>query len=171
MSEVTDQEKDFALPPNVLTKNDISRLIIDLERVDNDFTAAAAREKAGVESAGEPALSEQLADFLSANQLEITSSLQRSQILDRLRQLKNTVPTIHMTFASAIDQESLQELVVWLRQSVHAQSVVSVGLQPSLIGGVYLRTSNHVLDLSMRAQLAGHRDLIVKEVEALSGSK
>ena len=58
-----------------------------------------------------------------------------------------------------------------MRGSVHPQAVISVGLQPALIGGVYVRTPNHVMDLSLRARLKGNRELITKELEALRGSK
>jgi F0F1-type ATP synthase delta subunit len=63
----------------------------------------------------------------------------------------------------------LQELIAWLRSSVHPQAVISVGLQPALVAGVYLRTPNHVHDLSMRAVLKKSRGLLTKELEALHG--
>jgi F0F1-type ATP synthase delta subunit len=53
---------------------------------------------------------------------------------------------------------------------VHKQAVIEVGLQPALIAGVYIRTPNHVQDLSLRAMLKGGRDILIKELEALRGS-
>src|SRR5690606_10661055 len=102
---------------------------------------------------------------------EIGDTLQRAGLINQLRQLKANAPIAHVTFASLVDTESLRQITAWLRESVHPQAVIVVGLQPSLVGGVYIRTPNHVHDFSLRAQLAGHRDIIVKEVEALSGGK
>lgn len=171
MSEETGMNNDsLLLPPSVATFIDLSRLVGEVERIDGELIARDAREKVGVERDEEIAFSEQLTDFLAANKLEFgNDSVQRTYLISKLRHLKTVAPTIHMTFASSADSESLQKIVSWLRQSVHPQAIIKVGLQPSLIGGAYVRTANHVHDYSLRAQLAGHRDIITKEVEALRG--
>lgn len=165
-----DSTAAYVLPPSVVTKSDISRLVNEVERLDGDLTARAAREKVGVDAHEDVSFSEQLGDFLAANQLEMSDdSVMRSRLIKELHRIKSTAPTIHMTFATSADTESLQKIITWLRESVHPQTVLVVGLQPSLIGGAYVRTTNHVHDFSLRARLADHRDIIVKEVEALSG--
>lgn len=173
MSETVEQINPgvLVLPASVITKVDLAHLVNEAERVDRNLTDRAARAKAGVVTSYESAISEQLSDFLSKNKLDIGEADDRSRLIKHLRHLKATAPTIHLTFASVPDKQSLKRIVAWLRRSVHVHAVVLVGLQPSLIGGVYIRTTNHVHDLSLRAQLAGHRDLIIKEVEALSGRK
>ncbi len=160
----------LVVPPSVATYADISRLVGEVERIDGELIARDAHKKVGAAADDMPAFSEQLSDFLAANKLELNDdSVQRNYLISTLRHLKATVPTIHMTFATSADKESLQKIVSWLRQSIHPQAVIKVGLQPSLIGGAYVRTTNHVHDFSLRAQLAGHRDAIVEEVEALRG--
>lgn len=54
----------LTLPPNVVSKADVSRLVNELERVDNDLTTRAVRDKLTLESAAIPAVSEQLTDFV-----------------------------------------------------------------------------------------------------------
>jgi len=76
-----------------------------------------------------------------------------------------------MTFAVEADAQSLQQIVQWLRSSVHPQAVLAVGIQPGLVAGVYMRTPNKVHDLSMRAALKKGRSIIAKELEALSGAR
>lgn len=172
MSQASDSPVlELILPPSVVSKLDVAHLVSELEAVDGTLTANDVRAKTGVAASPQLAYSPQLSDFLAANQLQIGDSQQRSQLLSRLRQLKSNLPVIHMTFACAADQDSLMKLSAWLRQSVHPQAVIAVGLQPSLIGGVYLRTPNHVRDLSVRAQLSGHRDVLVSELEALSAGR
>lgn len=170
MSEIKDQSQ-FVLPPNVVTKADVSRLVSEMERLDNEVVTRDAHIKANVPITEQITLSEQLSDFLSANDLEIGDNAERAELIKQLRHLKSSVPTVHVTFATSADGESLRQIVGWLRQSIHPQSVVAVGLQPSLIGGAYIRTPNHVHDFSLRARLAGHRDIITKEVEAIRGGK
>lgn len=161
--------EDFELPPTLVSRLDVSRLVTEAERIDNEMTESAVREKTGAQAAVAPAMSEQFLEFLQLNQLTFTASVERSRIVKQLHLLKDRVPVIHMTFAVEADRESLGQLAQWLRQSIHKQAVISVGLQPGLVAGVYLRTPNQVHDLSLKAKLAGSRDLLIKELEAARG--
>jgi len=163
--------ESFVLPFNVVTKVEVSRLVTEVERVDNAMTAEAVRKKAGSHEASLPVLSQQLNDFLSQNSLVLEDSRQRSALIKQLRQLKDTVPVLHMTFSVTADRQSLEKLAQWVRKSVHPQAVIDVGLQPGLVAGVYLRTPNHVHDLSLRKMLDGSRQILTKELEALRGTK
>jgi hypothetical protein len=158
---------DFMLPPSVVTKVDVSHLVSELERVDDNMTAVALRHKK--EAGHEPVMSQQLADFLKENKLSIDGARERSALIKQLRLLKNKVPILHMTFSVEADLQSLQKLAKWLRDEVHPQAVISVGLQPALVAGVYLRTPNHIHDFSLRALLKGQHGSLVKELETLRG--
>lgn len=160
---------DFALPPNVVSKVDLARMVSDLERVDDEMTTAGIR--AGGAAVPVLPMSEQLENFLSLNSLEITDDRQRMDLIQHLRKLKDTVPIIHMTFAVQADRESLGQLAQWLRTSIHPQAVIGVGLQPGLVAGVYVRTPNHIHDLSIRGRLEASRGVLVQEMEALRGAK
>lgn len=170
MSE-TQQDTGFVLPPSIVTKVDLSRVVSEFEQVDNGLTTASVREKTGAGKGDAPLMSEQLSDFLEQNNVDMADSRARSDFIKRLRELKDTVPVLHMTFSASADGESLRKLSAWVRDSVHPQAVIAVGLQPALIGGVYVRTPNHVMDLSLRAKLKGHKELITNELEAFRGSK
>lgn len=162
-------QEALKLPPSIVTKTDVSRLLNELEGVDNELISREAKMKTGIQPGGEIIYSEHLTDFLVANNTEISQdSTQRTYLINKLRHLKKTVPTVHITFATPADSESLQKLAAWLRQEIHPQAVIKVGLQPSLIGGAFVRTTNHVHDFSLRAKLAAHRNLITEELERLS---
>ena len=45
----------FTLPSSVVTKIDVSRLVSEMERVDNDMTAMTVRSKAGAAQQPQPA--------------------------------------------------------------------------------------------------------------------
>ena len=160
---------DFVLPPSVVTKVDLTHLVSEVERVDNDLTTAAVRTKAGAGQAPQTALSPQLTEFMNQNKLRPSTSNERTELIKQMRLMKDNVPVVHMTFAVEADRQSLQQLAAWLRTSVHPQAVIAVGLQPGLIAGVYLRTPNQVKDLSLRAMLKNGRSLLVKELEGLRG--
>jgi len=161
----------FVLPSSVVSKVDVAHLVEEFERVDDALTSAHVRSKAGTHKKETPVVSGPLADFLEQNKLSFEESRDRSALLKQLRLLKDKAPIIHMTFASTADGESLQKLVSWLRESIHPQAVIEVGLQPALIGGVYLRTPNQVHDFSVRGALKQAHDLLLSELEGLRGAK
>ncbi len=160
---------DYILPASVVSKLDIARLLAEVERIDNQLTQTEVRDRIGAESEGRPASSERLTDFLQANELQLDDAHQRADIIKQLHLLKDKAPIIHMTFAVEADPESLGQLAQWVRESVHPQAIIATGLQPALVAGVYLRTPNHVHDLSLRAKLKNSRDLLVKELGAARG--
>lgn len=163
--------QQFVLPLSVLSKVDVSRLVSELERVDNEQTQATVREKVGTAEHPELMVSRQFADFLSENKLIITTSQERAALLKQLRLLKEHILVIHMTFAVDADHDSLAKLTQWLRASISRQAVIEVGLQPALIAGVSVRTPNHIHDLSMREVIKKNHGLLVKELEALRGNR
>ncbi len=156
----------FALPPALVSKIDLARLIREVEMVDSTLEAQKVRGYTK-EQMRLPTLSRSLADFLELNKLDILDNQKRMILKEDLRVLKDRIPVMHMTFASEVDPESLEYLVAWVRKELHPQALISVGLQPSLIGGVYIRTPNHVHDLSMRALFKGKTELLVKDLEGL----
>ncbi len=163
---------DFILPPAVVSKVDVSRLVADAERVDNELTTLAVRTETHAQvQTPQPMMGQQLTDFLKLNQLTLGSATQRSELIKQLHHMKDTAPIIHMTFAVEADPESLAQLAQWLRASIHPQVVIAVGLQPALVSGVYLRTPNHVHDMSLRAKLQAGHGILVKDLEALRGGK
>lgn len=167
---MNEPQVNFVLPPSVISKIDVSRLLVELEQVDLEQTEAAARQKAGAPGRVEMVLSRSLAEFLEQNNQKIEDSQARAQLIKELRAFKEHVPIIHMTFAVPADRGSLQQLVQWVRTSLHPQAVIEVGLQPTLVAGVSIRTPNHVHDLSMRAMLKKNHGLLVKELGALRGN-
>lgn len=157
----------IALPDRVFSRVDLSQLIAELEKFDNRLSEFEARQKTG-HSSNHPVLSDRLLDFFAVNHMEIGDNIDLSQLISQLKRLKSRMPIVHLTFASQVDDDSLREIVKWLRQSVHRQAVVSIGLQPGLIGGVYMRTTNRVYDLSVRKSLEANRGLLVQQIKELT---
>lgn len=167
-SDVKDYS-EFVLPASIVSKVDIARLVREFEAVDNTLTAKTVRKKAGVATDNAPAMSPQLSAFLDQNPVVLENTTARSAYIKQLRLLKDKVRVMNMTFAVVADPESLQQLVAWTRASVHPQTVIEAHLQPALVAGVYLRTSNHIFDLSVRNALKAKRGELEKELGAFRG--
>lgn len=160
---MSEQAADYVLPAALTGHADVARLIREVEFVENELQAQKVR--GGQSGVHLPAMSQSLGDFLDLNKLDAADGHALIELKQRLGQLKDHAPVIHMTFSTQADPESLQQLVTWLRQEVHPHALVTVGLQPALVAGVYMRTPNQVHDFTVRALLADKRDIIVKELE------
>ncbi len=167
MSEEVSLLQDLILPASVVSKADVARLAAELERIDSDLSTNTVRSKVGASTFEVPPMSRQLADFVLENKLDIATATTRTQLIKRVGAMKDTLPIVHMTFASEADRESLGQLALWLRTSVHPQAVIDVGLQPGLVAGVYLRTANRVFDLSLKGALKQGRGILASDLEVL----
>lgn len=166
------ETSSFALPSNIVSKADVARLVNEVERADNDLTAASVRSGVDGDSGNDQGvqMSEQLSAFLEKNNLNLDDSHERSELIRKLRAFKDDVPVIHMTFSATADGESLGELADWVRSSVHPNVVIEHGLQPALVAGVHLRTPNKIHDLSLRAAFRNQHDSLVGKLGELRGN-
>ena len=156
----------FTLPPSLITKIDLAHMINEVEMIDSTLEAEKVRGYKK-EQYQLPAISRQLTEFLALNKIDVLDDHARMTFKEQLRKLKDKVPIVHLTFATPADPESLAYLAGWMRQEIHPLTVLSVGLQPSLIGGVYIRTPNHVHDYSMRALFKGKTSVLVDDLARL----
>jgi F0F1-type ATP synthase delta subunit len=115
-----------------------------------------------------PLMSQALTDFLQMNNIEVTKDQARMVMKEQLRKLKDKAPVVHMTFAVDADPESIQKLVSWMRDNAHPQTLLSIGLQPALVGGMYMRTPNHVHDFTMKALFSGKHAALTDKIEELA---
>ena len=161
--------KDYVLPPALIGRADLARLLREIESIDNELGAQKVRNRGTDTNASYhmPTMSRSLSDFIDLNEIDLSDDQGRMVLSERLRAVKDKAPVVHMTFAVDADPDFLQKLVGWIRTEVHPQALISVGLQPALIGGVYIRTPNHVHDFSLKALMQGKRNIIVNEFEGL----
>jgi F0F1-type ATP synthase delta subunit len=60
------------------------------------------------------------------------------------------------------------QIVAWLRQNLHPTALVTVGLQPSIVGGCIVRTPDHFYDFSLRRQFKEQLPSLVEDIRAAS---
>jgi hypothetical protein len=164
---VSSTATSYMLPAALIGRADLSRLVREVESVDADLESQKVRTHADKSGYRMPTMSRSLSDFVDLNKIDLADDKRRMELTENLRVLKDKAPIMHMTFAVDADPEFLQQLVTWIRTEVHPHALLSVGLQPSIVGGVYVRTPNHVHDYSIKTLLSGKRDIIVHELEGL----
>jgi F0F1-type ATP synthase delta subunit len=156
---------DYVLPPSLIGHGELARMIREVEAVDGSLQAQKVRAEG--QPMHMPEVGPVLQDFIEQNHIDLSDGKTVLALKEHLRTIKDHAPVVHMTFAVEADNLSLQKLASWLREEIHPYSLITVGLQPSLVGGVYLRTPNKVHDFTLKALLKGKRDIIVKELEQL----
>jgi F0F1-type ATP synthase delta subunit len=161
---------NFVLPSSLVSKVDLAHLIREVEAVDGSLEVQKVRGYKK-EQYRLPAVSHTLTEFLTINRVDIFDDHTRMIFKEQLRIMKDKIPVMHLTFSAPADPESLEYLTAWIRKELHPQALITVGLQPSLIGGVYIRTPNHVHDYSMRALFNDKTSVIVNDLESLEHAK
>ena len=64
-----------------------------------------------------------------------------------------------MSFSADPSVTFLTKLMTWLRQEIHPQVLLTVGLQPTIGAGCILRTTNRYFDFSLRQDFANKRTM------------
>jgi hypothetical protein len=157
----------YKLPTALVGRADLARLVREVETVDSDLESQKVR-MGGRGTYHLPNMSQPLHDFLELNSIDIADDQARMLMKEQLRKLKDRAPIVHMTFAVEADALSVQKLVAWLRDNAHPQTLLSIGLQPSLVAGVYLRTPNQVHDFTLKTLFSGQHAVMIRLLEDLS---
>lgn len=143
----------FTLPARLIGRPHISRVIRELEAVDSYMITQAIRSPDVPPVA--PGISRVLREVVEVNQLSLLEQKERQRLIRQLTAAKDAGPQVHITFAIEPDILILTKIVTWLRANVHDQALVSVGVQPNIIGGCVVRTPDHVYDLSFQKHFSG----------------
>lgn len=157
-------ELEINLPEELVSPADVRRLARDAARladVEQQIKLGGDVREGG----GGSAL---LRKFAAANRLDLSKvegCQQASKLLDRL---VAEAPVVHISFASEASDDFIQKISGWFRKNISPLVLLTVGLQPSLAAGCYLRTTNRYFDLSLRQHLESSRGLLAEELEGLA---
>ena len=109
-----------------------------------------------------PRLTRLLEALAKENKCNLLDQPQRRKLTQQLNQILKQAPLLHISFASDPAPRVLERILVWLRANIHSQTLLQVGLQPTIAAGCTLRTPNKVFDMSLRSQLNGQEPYLVK---------
>jgi F0F1-type ATP synthase delta subunit len=139
------------LPNSLVGQADTARLIRELNGL-NDFFAGAKTRAAG-SPVVMPRVSRLLESLAVLNGLNLLDEAARNQLQTQLTAIYERAPNLHISFAVEPSPKGLEQILVWMRQNIHPQALLQIGLQPAIAGGCMLRTTNKVFDMSLRTHL------------------
>ena len=142
----------FVLPVLMSSPSDVSRVRRELGALDSYLASQQLREP-GTPVDRLPKLSRMLNDLAETNGLNLLHHTVRQELEQYLDIVRGQAPVIHVSFASDPSSASLQKIVVWLRQNIRPDVLLQVGLQPGIVAGCVVRTTNQYFDFSLRKHL------------------
>jgi len=166
MSEQKQNTAVFQLPNNLTGLVDLSRLIRELEELDDFMYQTSIREPGSAMRL--PRMSKLLDEIAINNHYSLLDSDQRKKLLKALKTIEEHASVIHISFAVDPTTNFMKKIVTWMRENFDRYVMVEVGLQPTISVGCVVRTNNKIFDMSLRNRFSEHRDVLVKKISEAS---
>lgn len=151
---------ELKLPARIVSQIDVARVLRELNALADFFVGAAAR-KSGT-PIQPPTLTRVLSQLAQENHFNLLEESNRKELARMLNEVLGNAPLLHISFASEPPTKALETILVWMRNNIHPQALLQVGLQPNIAAGCVLRTPNKVFDLSMRSYLQKQESYLVE---------
>ena len=158
---------ELKLPLSVISQVDVARLLRELNSLDDFFVGAKVRQ--GGTPIQPPRLTRRLEQLAAANNVNLLDEKQRQDLQPKLDAVLAKAPRLHISFATEPAPAALDKILDWLRQNIHPQCLLQVGLQPTIAAGCVLRTPNKVFDMSLRSFLKQQEPYLVKLIAGAAG--
>lgn len=155
------EPNEFKLPLGVVGQVEITRMLRELNQLDDFFVAAEAR-KGGVSSEPPPRLTRLLNELAKDNRFNLLEKKHRVKLHEELEGVFKDAPCLHISFATEPPPKTLEQILRWLRDNIHPQALLQVGLQPTIAAGCMLRTPNKIFDMSLREYLKKQEPFLVQ---------
>lgn len=151
------------LPAALVSQADVARLTRELNSL-NDFFVGAKARTAGT-AMSMPKITRMMQQLSSDNKINLINEDERSKLGEQLKIVYEHAPNLHISFAVEPSPKALEKILVWMRQNIHPQTLLQIGLQPAIAAGCTLRTTNKVFDMSLRANLKKHTDYLTQLIQ------
>ncbi len=148
----------------VVGQADVNRLLRELNSLDDFFIGAQARQ-AGTPIAP-PKTTVQLDELAKLNKLNLLEAVDRAKLTKQLKELNARAPKIQVSFAVEPPPRVVEIILGWMRDNLHPNILLQVGLQPNIGAGIMVRTANREFDLSMRQHLLDSHPYLAELIEA-----
>jgi hypothetical protein len=157
------------LPTLVFGVVEVRRLQRELEAVDAYFEQNKLRP-AGQQSTGLK-ISRLLDTMTHENNINLQHAAQRAILATFLKQVLQSAPVVHISFAADPSATFTAKIVEWLRANVHALALLQLGLQPSIAAGCIVRTPNHVFDFSLRHRFNAQHAVLMQTIRGATSER
>lgn len=163
---MSETPQDYSLPASIVEPGDVRRLLQEVDVMDEALRQSAIRQPEA--SVALPRTSHMLAELVEQNKLQLQQKADRQKLQEFLTLLLGRAPILHISFAAEPSRGFIAKITQWLRQNVHPEVLVQIGLQPSIAAGCIVRTTNKQFDFSLRQHFVSKRDVLIAELDVLA---
>ncbi len=156
-------QREFVLPHGIVGPTDVSRLLREVEALEDYFHQSTIRA-GGEQQPAPPRMSRLMDSLVTDNQLNILQTDHRQFVQTSLERLHMSAPVVHISFSVDPPGSYTQKIVAWMRANIHPTVLVTVGLQPNIGAGCVLRTTNQIFDLSLREFFHSKREFFISRM-------
>lgn len=157
-------EKSLKLPVAVATPVDVGRLVRELELIDDSLTQLKLRK--GGKAVSVPKTSQLMDKTIELNKLNLLHETDRKKLKTYLTAVKTKAPVLHISFGSDPSVAFIDKLMTWLRREVHAELLLTIGLQPTIGAGCMVRSTNKYFDFTLRSKFTASRQLLLDKLKS-----
>lgn len=157
------------LPTAIVSKADVMRLTKELEGLNEELHQAGVRRGGATNTV--PKATTMLEEVAAETNTNLLQADERDKLLAMLRDLSSQAPVVHISFAVTPSPSFLQKIVSWFRREVNPNTLLQVGLQPSIAAGCVMRTPNKYFDFSLRRAIAGKQDLLIEKLRGATSEQ
>lgn len=156
------QQRSILLPVSLATRTDLSRVIRELETVDNFLQQGAIRQPGSPMQL--PKTSKVFEELVNGSKLNMLQAEDRQYLRTSLEWMRDQSPTLHVAFSTDPSPLFIERLITWLRQNISPFVLVRIGLHPNIGAGCVVRSTNKYFDFSLRQRFLAQRGLLLEEL-------
>jgi F0F1-type ATP synthase delta subunit len=160
------ERKNLKIPLALASRADVNRLLREVGKLDDFFLGANARQSGS--PIQPPRVTRLLSGVAQENQLNLLQEKDRKYLKAELESVAKNAPEMHISFAAEPSPKIMEKILDWLRQNIHPQALVIVGLQPEIAAGLVLRTPNKIFDMSMKTYLKEQEVYLIKLISEVA---
>jgi hypothetical protein len=150
------------LPPLVVGLVEINRLLRELATIDDTLLEHTLRK---TDSDARMLKTSRLMDqMVDLNELNLLHKTDRERLRRFLDAVVGRAPTLHISFSADPSPNFLEKLMVWLRENIHPQVLVTIGVQPTIAAGCIVRGPNKHFDFSLRQDFEDKRQMLIDQI-------
>ena len=157
-SQSNSPRKVVGMPLLVITPTDVSRLIREIEMIDENLMQLSLR-KGGTEIKM-PKTTQLMDQMITLNKLNPLDAGDRKLLMQFLTAIKAEAPVLHVSFSADPSTVFLEKFMAWLRREIHPVVLITIGLQPNIGAGCIVRSTNKYFDLSLKQNFAKKSDML-----------
>jgi hypothetical protein len=155
---------DTPLSLTILTRADVSRSLRELQEFEGKVYQAGLRNEAAPLAAHVSAALRESAESLN---ISLENATDRQRLAEELQSIHRSAPQVHVSFAMQPPLQAVEAVTGWFRRNTHPAVLVQVGVDPSIIAGCVIRTTNKVFNFSFAGALRDSTPVLQEGIASL----